>query len=162
MKQALRVALIAALVSGVVGTTAYAASDKEFLTKAMQGDNSEMKLGEMAAQRGASPGVRDFGQMLNTDHAKAKSEVVPIAQAHGLQPSDEMAPEAKVEANKLDGLSGRAFDTEFASYMVKDHRADIADFEKQSKVGDRQTADLARKQIPTLRKHLRTAEQLAR
>lgn len=148
--------------AGLAATAASARSDKEFLTKAMQGDNSEMKLGAMAAQRGDSPGVKDFGRMLNSDHAKAKSEVVPIARAHGLAATDAMAPEAKAEAVKLTGLSGAAFDREFANNMVDDHRHDISDFEKQSKIGDPATAKLARKQLPTLRKHLATAERLAK
>ena len=154
--------LVAAVCTGLAATGASAASDKAFLTKAMQGDNSEMKLGGLAEQKGSSAGVRQFGQMLHADHAKAKSDVAPVARAHGVALSDEMAPEAKAEAVKLDGLSGSAFDREFASYMVDDHRKDIADFQKQAAIGDRSTASLARAQLPTLRKHLKTAEQLAR
>jgi putative membrane protein len=141
---------------------ASAANDKPFLKKAMEGDNSEMRLGAIAEQKGASSGVRDFGRMLNTDHAKALAEVTPVAKAHGMAPGKEMAPEAKTEATKLGHLSGAAFDREFAGYMVKDHKKDIAEFEKQARVGDASTAALARKTLPTLRKHLETAEQLAR
>ena len=162
MTRSRRIALVLSVCAGLAATAALASSDKAFLTKAMQGDNSEMKLGAMAAQRGASAGIRDFGRMLNTDHAKAKSKVVPIARAHGLTPTDEMTPEAKAEAVKLRGLSGVAFDHEFASYMVDDHRHDIADFEKQAKIGDPATAQIASAQLPTLRKHLETAQSLAK
>jgi putative membrane protein len=154
--------LAVAACTALAATTASAASDKAFLTKAMKGDNSEMTFGEIAAQKGESPGVRDFGRMLHTDHAKAKSEVVPIARAHDVPITDEMAPEAKAEKVKLDGLSGAAFDREFASYMVDDHKKDIADFQRQAKMGDPATAKLARMQLPTLHKHLMVAEQLAK
>ena len=161
MNRSLRLALAVVAWVGFSGS-AFAAGDKAFLNKAMEGDNSEMRLGQMAAQNGSSRGVREFGHMLNTDHAKAKADALPVAKAHGLAPTDEMAPEAKEEAGKLKDLTGTAFDREFASYMVDDHKKDIADFEKQARDGDRSTARLARATLPPLRRHLTTAEQLAR
>jgi putative membrane protein len=44
--------------------------------------------------------------------------------------------------------------------MIHDHQKDISDFEKQARSGDRQTAALARAQLPVLRKHLRIAQSL--
>ena len=161
MNRSLRLALTAAACAGI-SSTALAAGDKAFLKKAMEGDNSEMHLGQMAEQGGSSRGLREFGHMLNPDHAKAKADALPVARAHGLAPTDEMAPEAKEEAGKLKGLTGSAFDREFASYMVTDHKKDIADFEKQARTGDRSTARLARATLPTLRRHLAMAERLAR
>ena len=146
---------------GLFGGAALAGPDQTFLKKALEGDNSEVALGQMAQQHGASPAVRDFGQMLHDDHTAAKAKALAVAQQHGVADTSEMAPEAKAEAKKLEGLSGAAFDREFARYMVKDHTKDIADFEKQSKHGDRTTAALARETLPDLRKHLKTAQQLA-
>ena len=160
MRHSLRLAFAIAACAGFA-TSALAAGDKAFLKKAMEGDNSEMRLGQMAEQSGGSRGIREFGHMLNTDHAKAKADALPVARAHGLAPTDEMAPKAKEEAGKLKGLSGAAFDREFASYMVKDHKKDISDFEKQARVGDRSRARLARATLPALRKHLAVAERLA-
>jgi putative membrane protein len=147
--------------SAALAGAALAASDQDFLKKALEGDNSEMALGQMAEQRGASAGVRDFGRMLHDDHAAAKAKALPVAQEHGVPDTADMAPEAKAEAQKLKGLSGPAFDREFVRYMVTDHKKDIADFQKQARHGDRQTASLARETLPDLRKHLKTAQQLA-
>jgi len=44
--------------------------------------------------------------------------------------------------------------------MIEDHRNDIAKFEAQARSGDPRTAALARRQLPTLRKHLRIAQSL--
>jgi putative membrane protein len=147
--------------ASVVAGAALASPDQTFLTKALMGDNSEMALGQMAQQRGASAATRDFGRMLNEDHAAAKAKALPVAQQHGVADTSEMAPEAKAEAKKLGTLSGPAFDREFARYMVRDHTKDIADFEKESKRGDSASAALARETLPDLRKHLKTAQQLA-
>jgi putative membrane protein len=147
--------------SGVMAAAAFAGPDQTFLKKALEGDNSEVALGQLAEQHGSSPAVRDFGRMLHDDHAAAKAKALPVAQEHGVQDTAEMAPEAKAEAQKLERLSGPAFDREFARYMVSDHRKDIADFQEEARRGDRATAALARESLPDLRKHLKTAQQLA-
>ena len=72
-----------------------------------------------------------------------------------------MAPEARDEAAKLARLSGRAFDAEFARYMIEDHRKDIADFETEARGGGPVTRALATGTLPTLHKHLEIAERLA-
>src|ERR1700712_2559474 len=105
-------------VASVVAGAAFAGPHQIFLKKALTGDNSEMALGQMAQQRGASAATRDFGRMLNEDHAAAKAKALPVAQQHGVADTSEMAPEAKAEAKKLGTLSGSAFDREFARYMV--------------------------------------------
>jgi putative membrane protein len=133
-----------------------------FLTKAMEGDNSETMLGTIAARRGASPGTRAFGAMLAADHSRAKVEVAALARRRGMTSTDRVAPEASTERRKLAGLHGRAFDREFARYMVDDHRKDIADFTAEAKSrDDGALTALARKTLPVLRKHLAHARSLA-
>lgn len=160
MSKPLRLFTVIAAASATA-SGAFAATDAAFLKKAIQGDNSEMTLGKMAQADGTSPGVRDFGRMLNEDHAAAKQKALPVAKTHGVADTDALAPEAKAEQRKLKGLHGAAFDHEFAAYMVKDHKKDISDFEKQAKSGDKATRALAADTLPILRKHLETAESLA-
>jgi len=158
-----RLHLAAAVVIALAtAAPALAKDDAKFLHKALEGDNSEMRLGRLAEQQGYSRGIRNFGRMLATDHAAARKQAVPVAKAHNVRLTEEMAPEASAEYRKLRRMHGWAFDAEFARYMVKDHRKDISDFEKQARHGDKSTRRLAQHTLPTLRKHLRTAEGLAR
>jgi putative membrane protein len=148
----------AALVSGM----AAAAPPRQFLGDAIKGDNNEVVLGQIAARRGDSAGVRDFGARLHSDHAGARVEAVAVARALRVPVPAGMTPEAARERGRLQRLSGPAFDREFVRYMVNDHREDIAKFESQARTGDRRTAALAQAQLPTLREHLRIAESLSR
>lgn len=143
-------------------TLAFAKGDKEFLTDALKGDNSEIALGKLAAEKGGSEVVRGFGQTLSTDHAKAKEDALPVAAALGVQPTDDLMDEAKAEMGKLAKLSGAAFDKEFARYMVKDHRKDISEFRQQAKTGEARVSALAKATLPTLRKHLKIAQSIAK
>jgi putative membrane protein len=152
---------MAGLTAITMGSVPAFAETSEFLTKAIKGDNSETKLGALAASRGHSRAVRDFGAMLARDHRKAKAQAEPVAVRHHVRVPAAMADEAKDEYAKLQGMRGAAFDREFARYMVDDHHKDIADFEAET--NSRDPADvraLARQTLPALRKHLATARSI--
>ena len=132
----------------------------QFLRQTIQGDNSEIQLGQLAESQGASQGVKDFGRTLEQDHAQARDQAAQVAKQVGVTPPQTMMPEAKQEKAKLSRLHGAAFDREFARYMVDDHKKDIRKFEQQA-AGRGPTAQLARQTLPTLKKHLKMAESLA-
>jgi putative membrane protein len=161
MKIVIAVAFVAASLAGTASAAANSGG-ASFLTEAMQGDNSETALGALAARRGTSEGVRRFGAMLAADHSRGKAEAVAVARKLHVPVTDRLAPEAVKERLKLAGLTGRAFDREFARYMVDDHRKDIAKFTAETSRPDQPAiVALARKTIPVLRKHLATAKSLA-
>jgi putative membrane protein len=140
-------------------TTTVSAADQAFLTDAMKGDNSEVALGKLAQQKGAAQGVKDLGTMLVTDHGAHKATLATLAGQTGVATTDDLKDEAKTEETKLNGLSGAAFDKEFVRATVEDHKKDIAAYEKEAK-GTGPVAQMAQQTLPTLKKHLETAEKL--
>lgn len=153
--------IAAALAIASIGSVPALADPSEFLTKAIKGDNSESRLGALAAKRGQSARVRSFGAMLERDHKQARAQAAPIARRHRIPLTKAMSDEAQTEYAVLQRLHGRAFDREFGRYMVEDHRKDIADFQKEAASHD--PADvraIARQTLPTLHKHLATARTI--
>jgi putative membrane protein len=144
----------------LVSSAAGAAPASKFLHDAIQGDNSETRLGALIASHGSSAAVRSFGRTLVSDHSTAKVQAAAVARRMRVTVPSSMMPEARAEYAKLERMRGRAFDREVRRYMIHDHQEDIAKFEAQARNGDRQTAALARAQLPVLRKHLRIAESL--
>lgn len=144
-----------------IAAAASAADDKarDFLKKAMQGDNSEVMLGKLAAEHGGSDAMKRYGQMLMDDHAMHLQKVQKIASAMNVPVEHEPLPAAEKERDKLSKLQGDKFDHELAEYMIKDHREDLKDYRKASDIkGD--VGKLARDTVPTLQKHLSEAEKL--
>jgi putative membrane protein len=142
------------------GMNTAGAIDTAFLTDAMKGDNSEVALGKIAQAKGSTQGVKDLGTMLVNDHGAHKQQVAALAQQAGATVTDDVTDDAKALMTKLNGLSGSAFDKAFIDAAVEDHQKDIAKYEAQAKSADPQTAALANQTLPTLRKHLDTAQGL--
>jgi putative membrane protein len=62
---------------------------------------------------------------------------------------------------KLSSLNGAAFDQVYVNAMVDDHKADVAEFEKEAMEGNPgQIREFATDTLPTLKEHLDKAEQL--
>ena len=143
------------------GAVARADSPDQFIKKAVQGNIAEVKMGELAQKNGSSDGVKSFGKMLVTDHGKAKDQTVALAKPLNVDPPTEPNADAKAAYDKLAKLSGAAFDKEFAHHMVMDHKKDIAEYEDEAKEkGNVQVSKYAADTLPTLKKHLQTAEAL--
>jgi putative membrane protein len=64
--------------------------------------------------------------------------------------------------DKMSKMSDNAFDREFAKDMVADHKKDISEFEKKAKKKNDPAATFANDALPTLRKHLQTAQGLTK
>jgi putative membrane protein len=145
--------------SSAAGAKALSSGDRSFVQKAAIGGLAEVQLGNLAQQKASNDAVKQFGARMVEDHSKANDELKQIASAKGIAvPS---APDKKHEAdmNRLQKLSGAAFDKAYMSHMVDDHKHDVAEFKKEA--GSGKDADLkgfAAKTLPTLEEHLKMAQ----
>jgi putative membrane protein len=146
---------------GSVSIAAFAKTEKEFISDAIKGDNSEIAMGHLAISKSASDPVKAFGQTLIDDHSKAKTDASAVAETIGVSPPQEMSPEAQRDMANLQKLSGREFDREFARVMVEDHQRDIAEFKNEAAGSHGPVQQLAAQTLPTLEKHLQMAKSLS-
>ncbi len=134
-------------------------SDQHFVKESIQGNLAEVDVGNLAQQKGETQGVKDFGAMLAKDHAAANEKAEQAAASLGMKSPSEPTAKEKADYKKLSALSGKKFDREFVRAMVKDHKEDIAKYQKEAN-GSGPAADYAKAILPDLQKHLQTAEQL--
>jgi putative membrane protein len=155
--------IVPAMIALFAGSLALAAGQSEqqhFMKESIQGNLAEVDVGNLAQQKGASQGVKDFGAMLAKDHSAANEKAEKAAADLGVSSPSEPSAKQKALYKKLSGLSGEKFDKEFVRSMVKDHKEDIAKYEKESRSGSGAAADYAKAILPDLHKHLDMAERL--
>lgn len=161
-KLILTASLVAALTGSVSATSAKEQPGQQFITKAIEGNLAEVQLGQLAQQKGASDGVRSFGQQLATDHTAANQRATAVAGQMGVTPPSEPNKQQKAVYDRMSKLSGDAFDRQFVKHMVDDHKKDIAEYQKEAKRRNDPAAGYASETLPTLQQHLQTAQSLAK
>jgi putative membrane protein len=148
--------------TGSRGSAATAsAEDRTFILEAAAGGLAEVELGRLASQNAARSEVKEFGQMMVTDHTKANDQLKKIAQAKSVDAPHALKPEHKAMKDQLSKLSGEAFDRAYIQHMVKDHQEDVAHFRKEStEASDPDVKQFASATLPTLQKHLKRAQEI--
>jgi len=139
-----------------------AMSDQQFVDFAAQTDMVEANLGQLAQNVASSQGVKDYGQMLVTDHTNDYHQLYDAAHQANLNVPDAIdAEHNKMMIDPLEKLKGEAFDRHFITDMVSGHTKAIAVYKKEA--SDAQNPAIksyAEQAIPTLEKHLEGAKNL--
>jgi putative membrane protein len=138
-------------------------SDSDFAKEAAQGGMAEVKLGQLAQDKGTSDAVKEFGKRMVDDHSAANDKLKTIAQQESMNLPTNISKKDQATYDKLSKLSGDAFDRAYARDMVKDHQDDIAAFRQESSNGqDPQIKSFASDTLPTLQDHLKMAREMMR
>jgi putative membrane protein len=90
----------------------------------------------MAQKQASDPRVKDFGRRMVADHGKELDELKQLASQKNVTLPDGPNKDQKAEAGKLAKLSGTAFDKEYVSYEIKDHKTDVKEHAEEMKETD--------------------------
>lgn len=136
--------------------------DQSFVVQASNGGMLEVKLGQLAVEKGSSDEVKQFGQRMVDDHSKANGELTQLAGTKGIALPTDLGTRDQATVDKLSALSGAEFDREYMRMMVDDHKKDVSAFEKEAKSGtDPEVKAWAAQTLPTLKEHQRMAKDVA-
>jgi putative membrane protein len=137
-----------------------AQEDLDFATAAAQGGLKEVGLGELAEQQAATPAVQRFGERMVEDHSRSNEQLMQIMAGKGIELPQEMPKEAQELHDELQQKSGAAFDQAYMAEMLRDHEADIEDFQEYAETGqDRDLRGFAEQTLPILEQHRRLAQR---
>lgn len=138
------------------------ARDSRFVRKALAGDMAEVQLGHLALQKGSSPQVKQFAQRMIDDHTKLSNNMKPVAEQLGVSAPTKLNKKAQKTKEKLDALSGTAFDQAYIKDMVKDHKQDLQSFKQEAATTQDPALKTAASQgAQVISAHLQEAEQIA-
>jgi putative membrane protein len=158
-KLVLSLAVATALAVSAYGAGAKDGPGQEFIKKAVEGNLSEVAMGQLAQRNGMSDSVKNFGRQLEEDHSSANQKAMSVASSMEVTPPSEPNKKQKQTYQKLSKLSGTAFDREFTKEMVADHKKDVAEYQEAKRRND-PAADYANQTLPVLQNHLQMAQSL--
>src|SRR5215469_3502759 len=151
------------LPNGGQPTTTSAFNDTDFAKEAAQGGLAEVKLGQLAEEKGSSQAVKDFGKRMVADHSAANDKLKTVASREKVMLPTTVNKKDQKTYDQLSQLSGDAFDRAYARDMVKDHQHDVAAFKEEASNGQNPAIKgFASETLPTLEDHLKMAREMQR
>jgi len=148
--------------AGAPGMTGQMMRDKLFLRTAVEANLLQIKLGQLAAQKGSTQDVKDFGTKMATDHAEINADLGPIADSMGVMVPKKISKEDQATYDKLNALSGTAFDTAYITLMVNDHHQDLRDYRQEFiSATDPTLKDAVLKSAKVIRDHMMMIDKMA-
>ena len=128
---------LAGLAYGTAGVAAEPASaaDRAFVAKVSQGGAYEVEAGRVAAGRGQTAFVRNFGVLESHDHEGVNAELKRISGTTGVTIAPGLNAEFTARLNKLRAVPAAQFDAFYLEDMKAIHHKDEGLFVQESGEG---------------------------
>jgi putative membrane protein len=135
-----------------------------FIKTAAASDLYETESSKLALDKSKNKQVRDFAQMMITDHAKTTQGVKDAAAKANLTvPPPALSTEQQQMMDMLKPLSGTEFDTTYLQQQLTGHQQALALMQNYAESGDTPALqDAARTAIPIVQKHLARLQELTK
>jgi putative membrane protein len=137
------------------GGIAVNSDDAKFATKAANGGMAEVALGELALTKTRNTAVKDFANMMVTDHGKANDELMAIAKTKNITLPTEPDSAHMKKMNELSKKNGAEFDKAYVDAMIDGHKKTLDLMNDEAKNGsDAALKAFAAKTAPVVQTHL--------
>jgi putative membrane protein len=151
-------------------STAATPAPETFFDKAVEINEAEVQLGQLANTKAQSDRVKTYAQMLVKDHSAALQKLQRL-QTDSARNAPALSVQHQELKTRLSGLNGAAFDHAYIDAMVMGHRDAVKLFEQEiaaapsrpqpaSKPTDAEVTTVAKELLPTIKSHLEEAEKI--
>ncbi|MGA1981250.1 MAG: DUF4142 domain-containing protein [Acidobacteriaceae bacterium] len=128
--------------------------DKQFVRTAVEDGLADVKLSALAVEKGG-PDVKAAAQKMVDDHTLMNKEMDAVADALGVMLPKKVNKDVQAEYDKLNGLSGKDFDTEYLTFVLKAHWQNLHAFYMEASVAaDPDLQSQVIKDLGTMHQHL--------
>ncbi|AMD50354.1 membrane protein [Bordetella holmesii F627] len=137
-------------------------ADKHFLERAIQGGYAEIAGGKLAAANASTRRVKQFGELMITDHARLTDDLLALARKKGVQPPEDLSFAQKGKLAVIAAEGGSDFDKAYVDQLaVAAHEDAIKLFQQTESQGkDEDVKAFLAKALPVLQQHLDMARTL--
>ncbi len=136
--------------------------DSAFIMEAAVLNTAEVQVGQLADSTSDTSTIQNFAMTLINDHQAAQNDLKSLGAEVNIAIADTTNGYNMMRLDSLRNLSGRAFDSAFIMNQITDHTKAISDYQAESTSGNQTSVvNYANKYLPTLQKHLNTADSIA-
>ena len=142
------------------GTTA-ALADTAFIRQVIRGNLTEVGLSRLADSRAADSAVEEFAERMISDHESMNQQWGAVARNNRMRAEVTLGRAKDPAIERLEGLSGAAFDKAYMGEMIRRHEQDLVTFQRMAtSAGSAEVRQLANSGASSIREHLALARQV--
>jgi len=152
--------------SSSLGATPRAALDDPTIVAIFDAANTwDIETGELAARKGTTADIREFGKMLAHDHTMVRQQGRDLAAKLGVHPTPPkdfaLAKDHDAAMKQLRAAKGKDFDRAFLQHEVSFHKAviDAVTSTLLPAIQNQELKDLVTKVAPAFQAHMMAAQQ---
>ena len=138
----------------VMAASSASDADKAFVGKVSQGGAYEVEAGKVAAMRGTTPFIRNFGIMETHDHTGVGAGLKKAASETGVPIAPTLNAEFSARLAKLKNVPADKFDSFYLDDMKQIHNKDEGLFVQESNEGTGPYKDFCHQTAVLVKAHL--------
>ena len=133
----------------------------EFFKKVTNSGMAEIQLAKLAQQKATMDAVKNFAAMLERDHTAVNQQIKNLADQRSVALPTTISDDKQKMYTDMEKMTGKAFDKDYISMMIKAHNDGISLFEDtRSNASDVDVKNFADKTLPALKTHLDSAKAI--
>ncbi len=138
-------------------------ADAEFIRDVDAGHFLEVRLGRLAQEKGRDAAVKRFGKRMEEDHSALLEQWSNTAARNGWKRKSGMGPNHRVKLERLEKISGKAFDRAYITLMIQNHQDYLNYWRKEGRAAhSAPVRRLVNRGIPILEEHQNMAKRIAK
>lgn len=135
--------------------------NKAVINEFAYSNNAEVNMGTMAASKGLSATVKNFGQMMVTEHQKAQSDLDTIADKRDVDLPSNLRAMDNATRDSVNALTGAAFDSAYIKSQIVAHtRTQNMFIAFRDSTSDAGLKAYVNRHLPSVQKHLQKADSI--
>jgi putative membrane protein len=136
-------------------------AERKFIGETNQEDFLMIQLGQLAEKKAHDNSVKEFGRRMASEYTDLNKQWVAMETKNNLPAPRGMGPNHEVKLTKLEKLSGREFDRQYISVVIKDLAGHLSYHKKEGRAQNPAAVrQLVEKRIPVLQKQLDQAKAI--
>jgi putative membrane protein len=136
-------------------------ADRKFIKEIAADNFLEVSLARLAERKAQSSRVKQLAEQIALDHNRIQDDWLAMAAKNGPPIKAGIGKNHRAKLEKLQKLSGRAFDRAYMTMEVQNHKDYIDYFEKEGRSAhSSQVRELVNRDLPTLRSHFLGAKEV--
>ena len=136
--------------------------DAKWAVDVANGGMTEIELSKLAQTKATSQRLKDFANMMVTDHTAASDKLKQIAATKNITLPDKLSDDSQKKLDNLNKKSGKDFDKAYMDDMLAGHKNAVDKFKKgSSDLKDTDLKNFAAQTLPTIQMHQDSIKAIA-